>query len=271
MITADFHVHSDFSSDGKASMEDMILQGIKLGLKTLCFTDHLDYDYPKIYTYSFDLDIDKYLEQLQLMRDKYKSQIEILSGIELGMQPHITAHLDTIVKKYPFDFVIGSVHVVDYMDMYYPQYWEGRTEEEGIRRYFHAVKEGCKSFHGFHICGHIDYIVRYAPSSKIQYNGYSHTDYADILDEILKTIIAHGKGIELNTSGYKYGLGHPHPKTEIIKRYKELGGEIITIGSDAHLPEHLCYDFDRAKEVLKSIGYHYHTLFREGKPHMVKL
>lgn len=271
MITADFHLHSDFSSDCNTKMEDMINQGIKLGLKTLCFTDHMDYDYPFKYEYSFNLDPSKYWDKLQNMKEKYKSQIEILSGIELGIQPQVIDDMEALVSTYPFDFVIGSVHVVNNIDPYYPIYWEDKTEEEGILHCFKTIKEGCESINGFHICGHIDYIFRYAPSSKIAYKGYSYPYYADAIDEILKTILIHGKGIEVNTSGYKYGLGHPHPKTEILKRYKELGGEIITIGSDAHKPEHIGHSFYQVEMLLKEIGYRYYTIFKEGKPIMVKL
>ena len=271
MITADLHVHSEFSSDGKAAMEDVIEQGIKLGLKTICFTDHIDYDYPSIYNYTFELKTDDYLKKLEIMKERYKSRIEILTGIELGIQPHIIDRLDALVSKYPFDFIIGSVHVVDNMDPYFKEYWENRTEEDGILRCFKAVKESCENFQEFHVCGHIDYIVRYAPSTKTSYKEYSYSYYKDVLDEILRTVIKHQKGIEVNTSGYKYGLGHPHPKTEIIKRYKELGGEVITIGSDAHKPEHLCYDFDKAESLLKECGFNYYTIFRDGKPVMIKL
>lgn len=271
MITADFHVHSEFSSDGKASMEEMINQGIKLGLKTICFTDHMDYDYPSEYKYTFELNTEDYLEKLRLMRDRYKAQIEILTGIELGIQPQVITRMNNLVNKYPFDFIIGSVHVIDQTDPYYPEYWENGSEEDGILRCFKAIKEGCDSYQGFHVCGHIDYIVRYSPSNKIKYKEYSYPYYADVLDEILKTLILNGKGIEANSSGYKYGLGHPHPKTEILKRYEELGGDIITIGSDAHKPEHLCNGFDRIESLLKEIGYRYYTIFKEGKPIMKSL
>lgn len=271
MITADFHVHSDFSADGKARMEDMIKQAIKSGLKTICFTDHMDYDYPKIYGVSFEFDPVEYIKAIESLKEKYRPQIEILTGVELGLQPQVTDSMSALINSYPFDFVIGSVHVVDQIDPFYPHYWEDITEAEGIYKCFKAIKECCELYHGFNVCGHIDYIVRYAPSAKIKYKGYSYSDYADITDEILKTLLKYQKGIELNTAGYKYGLGHPHPRTEILRRYKELGGEIITIGSDAHKPEHLCYDFDRAEALLKELGYRYYTIFREGKPNMVKL
>lgn len=271
MIKSDFHIHSNFSSDCETPMEDMINQAIKLGLKTLCFTDHMDYDYPEEYEYSFVFDIDKYLDKLELMNEKYHSQIEILRGIELGLQNHVIDSMTNLINSHSFDFIIGSIHLVDKMDPYYPHYWEEKTEEEGILRCFHTIKEACEIYQGFHVCGHIDYIVRYAPSSKVKYHEYDYHYYQDVIDEILKTLIKHEKGIEINTSGYKYGLGHPHPKTEVLKRYKELGGEIITIGSDAHKPEHLAYNFQHAGELLKSLGYDYHTVFKKGKPIMIKL
>lgn len=271
MITSDFHIHSDFSSDCDSSMEEMTNQAINLGLKTICFTDHVDYDYPKDYKYSFVFDIDKYLDKLKLMKEKYKAEIEILTGVELGLQTHVIDSMNMLISSHSFDFIIGSIHLVDRMDPYYPHYWEGKTEEEGIIRCFEAIKECCESYQGFNVCGHLDYIVRYAPSSKVEYREYHYPYYEDVIDEILKVLLKHQKGIEVNSSGYKYGLGHPHPKTEILKRYKELGGEIITIGSDAHKPEHLSYDFDLISELLKSLGYEYYTIFKGGKPIMVKL
>lgn len=295
MIIADYHVHSDFSSDGKASMEQMIEQAIRLGLKTLCFTDHMDYDYPQVSDYSFVFDMEEYQKKLEGLKQKYHGRIELLTGVELGLQPHITDRMTSLIRSFPLDFIIGSSHVVDHADPYYPEYWQGITEEEGIRRYFESIIENCKVFDGFHVYGHLDYIVRYTPSmvsykqilrsdsSAPEYHSlvseayqkintlYTYAKYSDILDEVLKTILSMGKGIEVNTSAFKHGLAYPHPRTEVLKRYKELGGELITIGSDAHMSEHLCYDFNPAEELLKSLGYRYYAIFRQGSPHMVKL
>lgn len=272
MITADYHVHSDFSSDGKASMEQMTERAIQLGLKKICFTDHMDYDYPQQMSgYDFVFDFPEYIKKLSQLKERYKSKIEILTGVELGLQPHIIDRLISLVNRYPLDFIIGSSHVVDHIDPYYPEYWVGKSVQEGIRAYFQSIINNCNTFDGFHIYGHIDYIIRYIPGQKEVKTSYSYEDYADILEEVLKTIIYHGKGIEVNTAGFKYGLGHPHPRIEVIKRYKELGGEIITIGSDAHRPEHLCYDFEQIPELLKSLGYTYYTTFVQGKPVYEKL
>lgn len=273
MIIADYHVHSDFSSDSKAPMEQMIERGIELGLKKICLTDHMDYDYPPVSDHTFIFDPKAYIEKLEKMRSKYGKQIVILTGVELGLQPHLKDKLASLINEYPFDFVIGSSHVVDHMDPYFPEYWENRSIKEGIRRYFESILENCKVFQGFQTYGHLDYIIRYLPgqlkaAKKID---YSYSDYADILDEVLKTIILLGKGIEVNSAGLKYGHAYPHPKPEILSRYRELGGEIITIGSDAHKPEHLCYDFDIIPDLLKSLDFRYYTTFIQGKPVFEKL
>ena len=295
MLIADYHVHSDFSSDGMATMEQMIEKAIRLGLKRLCFTDHMDYDYPQVSDYSFVFDMEKHQRKLVELKEIYRPRIELLSGVELGLQPQIKDRMDSLIKQYPLDFVIGSIHVVDRVDPYYPEFWESISEEEGIRRYFQAIIDNCKLFHDFHVCGHIDYIVRYIPTAitykqelradrsipenrlrreeanaKI-YSVYSYEKYADLLDEVLKTLLSLGKGIEVNTSGLRYGLTYAHPRTEVLKRYRELGGELITIGSDAHSPEYLFYDFPKTEELLKSLGYRYYANFVQGKPMMEKL
>lgn len=267
MIIADSHVHSDFSSDSQAPMEQMIDRAIELGLKKIYFTDHMDYDYPPVSDLDFVFNEHDYFKKLESLKDKYAKQIKLLVGIELGLQPHLSDRLTSLVNRYPFDFIIGSTHVVNREDPYYPCYWEGKSKHEGIHRYFETIIENSKSFQGFHVYGHIDYIIRYVPgqSQALVKEDYLYSDYADVLDEALKAIISYGKGIEINTAGFKYGLGYPHPKLEIIKRYKELGGELITIGSDAHKPEHLCYDFHRVPELLKNAGFRYYATFEGGK------
>lgn len=96
-------------------------------------------------------------------------------------------------------------------------------------------------------------------------------DSMEIIEEILKTLISNGKGIEINTAGFKYGLGHPNPHEKVLKLYHELGGEIITIGSDAHECKHLAYDFEKVPEILKNCGFRYYSEFTGRKAAMVKI
>ena len=267
MIIADLHVHSDFSGDSKAMMKSMLERGIELGLKKICFTDHMDYDYPHKGGISFMFDPEPYVNMLLLLKEQYKNRIEILIGIELGLQPQILEHVQKLMKEYSFDFVIGSTHVVDYVDPYLPIYWESCTREEGIRNYFRTIIDNCRRFQDFfQVYGHLDYIIRYVPTADGKKVDYSYEKYRELLDEALLTILECQKGIEINTAGLKYGLGYAHPKTEVLKRYRELGGELITIGSDAHKPEDLCYDFHLIPEYLKDLGFKYYTTFKNGKP-----
>lgn len=266
MIIADYHVHSDFSSDSQTPMELMIERAIQLGLQKICFTDHMDYDYPPVSNLPFIFDPEPYYVKLQALKKQYEKQIKVLMGIELGLQSHLADRLQTLISQYPFDFIIGSSHVIDRLDPYLPEYWENCSVHEGIHRYFESIITYCKMFQGFHVYGHIDYIVRYMPCPKDKKPDYSYFDYTDILDEVLRTLLAYGKGLEINTAGLKYGLGYPHPKADVLRRYRELGGELITVGSDGHKPEHLAYDFHLIPDLLKSVGFKYYATFEQGKP-----
>lgn len=268
-ITWDCHMHSSFSADSHTPAEEMIRKAISLDMKGITFTEHLDPDYPQTpENLDFSLDIDSYCKSLSLLKEKYSDKPEILFGIELGLQPHLADFFQKLLKEVPFDFVIGSSHVVHGFDPYYPDFFQGRRESLCYMEYFESILENLSVYSDFDVYGHIDYIVRYGPN---QNREYSYGRYQDILDEILKKIISMEKGIELNTGGYHYGLGEPNPCTAIIRRYKEMSGEIITIGADAHTPEKIGYAFDRAACVLENCGFRYYTVFKERKPEFLKL
>lgn len=263
----DTHMHSQYSGDSDAAQDSMINAAIEKELSGICFTDHLDIDYPE-QPDLFLLDLPNYTASVLAQKEQYQNCIDVRLGIELGLQPHLAALHADILSQYPFDFVIGSSHVVHGFDPYYPKFYEGRTEEACYREYFESILENIRSFDGFDVYGHIDYVVRYGPNRNEQ---YTYTQYSDVIDEILKLLIKKGKGIEINTGGFKCGLGHPNPTEEIIERYHELGGEIITIGADAHAPEHVAYDFEKVPEILKKSGFRYFTVFKERKPEFIKL
>ncbi|MBQ6695374.1 MAG: histidinol-phosphatase HisJ family protein [Lachnospiraceae bacterium] len=262
-VTADFHMHSSFSGDSDTPMEEMIQKAIELGLTHMCFTEHNDYDFPvceEIPEGTFELNVDAYLYDLLKYREKYRDQINILFGIELGLQPQITRQNSILAKNYDFDFIIGSSHICNQKDPYYPAFYEGRSEEEAYREYFESILTNIKKFTNFDVYGHLDYVVRYGPNKD---KDYTFAKYQDILDPILKLLVENGKGLEINTGGVGKGLRELHPCTDILKRYKELGGEIITIGSDAHSPKDIAAHFQRATEVLKECGFQYYTIFEK--------
>lgn len=260
MIKADFHMHTAFSSDSKAEPEVMIEQAIKSGLETICFTDHQDIDFPEVESKNgFRLDTDAYFQKMRKLQEVYRNRLDIRIGVEIGLQPHLGEVYREYVTAYPFDFVIGSVHVIGGKDPYYGGVFEEKTDEEAYRQAFEETLENIKSVHDFDVLGHIDYVVRYG---KEKAKEYSYRRFSDLIDEILVYLIQHGKGIEINTAGFKYGLGFCHPHPDIIRRYHELGGEILTIGADGHAPEHIAYDFCKVSELLKSCGFKYYTEFK---------
>lgn len=263
----DMHMHSHFSGDSQADSYTIVQKACELGLKGICFTDHLDIDY-KEEPGLFDLDIAAYRKEILSVKETFKDKLDIGWGIELGLQPYLENENQKILTNYPFDFVIGSTHVVKQVDIYYPNFYDGRKEEDCYREYFEETLKNAQSSVDFDVYGHLDYVVRYGPN-KNKY--YSYEKYADVLDEILRTIIEKGKGIELNTAGFKYGLGHAHPIIPVLKRYKELGGEIITLGSDGHAPEQIAWDFDKVPSILKEAGFEYFTVFHNRKPEFHKI
>lgn len=251
-------------------MENMITQAVQLGMTHLCFTEHLDLDYPVRdgESLDFSLNTEQYYNEFLSFKRKYKDNLCLLWGVELGLQKHIFPDLHNYVQNHSFDFIIASSHLCNGGDPYYPDFFNSRNEEDIYEEYFSSILENVQSFSDYDVYGHLDYIVRYGPNKDAQ---YSYEKYRDIFDSILKTIIEKGKGIEVNTGGIKYGLKDLHPTASILKRYKELGGEIITIGSDAHTPENLLHHFSRAKTVLKECGFQYYTIFKERKPTFITL
>lgn len=263
----DTHMHSCFSGDSNTPQEEMISAAISKNVDGICFTDHLDLDYPGD-PKQFLLDLPVYCSSVAGLREKYSPAIPIRLGIELGLQPQLAQEHFRLLSEYPFDFVIGSSHVVHGFDPYYPAFYEGRDEKDCYREYFESILENITAFDGFDVYGHLDYVVRYGPSRN---EHYSWDTYQDVIDEILRQLIAKGKGIELNTGGFKYGLGHPNPTEGILSRFRELGGEIITVGADAHQPEHVGYAFEKAPELLRAAGFQYYAVFKERKPEFIRL
>lgn len=265
-ITADCHIHSHHSGDSEVPMEDMVKRAIALGLERICFTEHQDFDFvyePGEPKDLFETDTDAYYKELACLREKYKKQIKILFGIELGLQTHISDRLDTYAASYDFDFIIGSSHLCNHKDPYLKSFFEDRSEMSAYREYFSYINECIAACHNFDVYGHLDYVLRYGPTTNTQFH---FKDYQDLIDPILRSLIMQGKGIELNTSGYAYHLSAPHPCHDILKRYRELGGEILTIGSDSHKPEQIAAYFSTAADLLTGCGFTHYCVFEQRKP-----
>lgn len=263
MIRADLHVHSYFSSDSEEPLENAVNAAINAGLTTLCVTEHMDMDFP---TGEFMVDTAAYKAELFALREKYSDRIELLFGIELGLMDYLTPRLYEYTSSEAFDFVIGSSHLVDGLDPYEPEFFGKYGDRNGILRYFESILANIAAFDDFDVYGHLDYAVRYCKAKS-----YSPAEYQEIIEEILRKLISMGKGIELNTAGLKYGLGWAHPHPEVLRRYRELGGELITVGSDGHKGEHIAYDFGKAADILRAAGFKYYAVFRQRKPEFIAL
>lgn len=261
-IIADYHMHTHFSEDSQTPMEAMILGAARKGLKYICFTEHMDLDYPPAHG-TFQADLDAYQRELLPLKAAYQDTIQVGHGVELGMQPHLAARNRDLAKKYPFDFIIASMHLLSGLDVYYPEAWENRPESAVIADYFKELLFCLQSMEAYDTLGHLDYIIRYSPTRN---QNHSYERYGEYIDPILQHLIDNHKCLEVNTAGLKYGLGQPNPDTFILKRYRELGGHLITIGSDAHKPEHIAYDFPVVQKLLISLGFDSYTIFRNREP-----
>lgn len=274
MIIADMHTHSAFSGDSESLMETQLEKAISLGLKHYCFTDHEDLFYPEAIDANgnsvniFKLDVQTYLSKIKELKTIYKDKLNILSGIELGLCTKAIPEYKVLLQENHFDFVIASIHLIDGMDPYYPEFWLYHDSKETVKRYFSIILEMITEFTDFDSLGHLDYIFRYIrdEAGNPGDGHYSYREYASYIDPILNRIIELDKSLEVNTAGYKYGLGSPNPQAKVLKRYKKLGGKKITIGSDGHKPEHLAYDFDKCEALLKELEFDGYYIYENRKP-----
>lgn len=264
-MISDLHLHSSFSSDSRSNPEDIIKKAISLKLPYICFTDHNEFDYEDNL---FILDTENYFKQLNLLKEKYKNKIQILIGVEQGLEVTKSDKINTFLSKYDFDFIIGSSHMVNGIDPYYPVYFEGRSTYDAVCEYFRSVLDNLNYFSNFDVYGHIDYVIRYP---KIPDKEYCLDKYKEYLIPILEKIINLGKGIEINTNGFRTKIKESNPSFEIIKKYREMGGKIITVGSDAHSIEYIAYGFDKAYKYLKSCGFDYYNIFINREPVKIAL
>ncbi len=262
----DCHVHTNISHDGISSIEEYLKYASTIGVDEITFTEHYD-DYTGLETKLKTLDVLDYYNKY--LSHKNDDLLKTNFGIEIGLQPDLVSKIESMAIQYPFDFIIGSSHITCKKDMAMDKsFFEGYSRKEAYLRYFKEVLQNIKLYNQFDVYGHLDYVVRYGgyDSKKIEYS-----EFKEVLDEILINLIKKDKGIEINTSGIRYGLGSPHPNIDVIKRYKELGGKIITMGSDAHKIQDLAKNFDEAFDILEDVGYEEIAIYHNRTPDFVKI
>lgn len=258
MKRVDYHVHTHFSADSQEDVVHHIEKAISIGLEEICFCDHQDFHYPGT---PFDLDVEAYYKEIQAYKEQYASQITIKWGIEVGLDCNYIKEINSLIESYPFDFVIGSIHVIKDTEFYDPAlFFLNKTKEQAHHDFFQETLKAIRSFDCFHVLGHLDYIVRYGPyeDKTIQYDLHQ-----DIIDEILKTLIEKQIGLEINLSGYKVHGTCGFPNFTILQRYYDLGGRILTTGSDSHVCDTLGYCLEDAHKKLQEIGFKEISTFKE--------
>ena len=267
----DQHVHSKISHDGISTMREHMEYAKEHNISEITFTEHFD-DYTGIETNIKPLDIDFY--KSEYLKNVDERLVKTNFGIEIGLRPESYELIRELVYKHIFDFIIGSSHITCGKDMAYDKsFFEGLTPHQAVVKYLKEVLQNINIYKNeFDVYGHIDYVIRYIIKNygnvmtRIDYN-----EFQDLLDEILLSIIRSDKGIEINTSGIRYNLGTPHSNIDIIKRYKELGGKIITIGSDAHRASDLASNFDVAYNMLEEVGFKEIAVYHDRVPELVRI
>lgn len=270
MKKVDYHIHTDFSDDAVSKTEDVIKRAITLGLNEIAITDHIEFDSPPSqYVVNYNTVVfDEYDKNRLFLKEKYANKINIILGAEIGLKPDVKDQVERFVKNNNLDFIIGSTHTLDNFELHLRNFGANEGKPKTYKRYFNEVLNSARLYDEFDVYGHLDVIVRYVDYTD---RSFKYEQYSNILDDILNTIINKGKGIELNTSGLRYGMGASHPQFDIIKRYRELGGEIITVGSDAHFLEDIYKDCEYGYAMLQKAGFSQLTLFRQRKPLFISL
>ena len=263
----DLHMHSSFSEDSEAPMEEMIRSAIAKGLRVICFTEHMDPDFPPDGT-TFLFDPAAYEKEIRRCQNLYGGRITVLMGVELGMQPHLAQRLAQEIAALPYDFIIASQHLAGRADPWYPEFWEGRSADEAIRAYYAEMLEDVRMMPSFDTLAHLDYVTRYMPEG-VSCSGWEA--HADLIDEILREVIRRGAALEVNTSGFRSRLAQQNPCEGILRRYRELGGSLITIGSDAHEPSRIAGFYEETAALLRRTGFEEYCVFKGRTPHLQKL
>ena len=254
----DFHMHTGVSFDSEATPLEMIAAAERMGLKEICFTDHYDFQN--------DPDGVHHLFCLSDYKAAYdgllSNELTIRRGVEFGMTAWNTKELIELTSSYPFDFVIGSVHSVGNSDPYFAAFWEGKSVEAGFEECLLQTLVCVRAHDDFDVLGHLSYACKSPNLPRRVLLRYR--DYADLCDEIMRVLAEKGKGMEINTSGVD-AVGDFLPDRDFFLRFKELGGEIVTVGSDAHAPSRVGQYTARAVALAKEI-FGYVCTFEGRKP-----
>ena len=275
----DNHNHCQFSFDGgQTSVIQSSRKACEQGLGGICFTDHCDFHVPMMkekyeprVSEVFDVEAQqKEVDEVAAILKEEGYTTKILKGVEMGVYKDSREEISAFLEKYSFDEVIASVHYLDDTDPYYGEYYIGRTFKEAYGEYLETLFEEMKWLGDrFDIMGHYDYITRYAPYPE---TSILYKDFPDLLDEILRYLAEEGKALEINTKTYREYKGRtPILDPDILRRYRELGGEFVSLGSDSHKAEGVGFNFEDTAEFLKYNKIIYSIHYERRRPIVTRL
>ena len=261
----DYHLHSKYSFDGTQPPLEIVKQASKIGLKEICFTDHLDLDESR--EICALTDIASYVKTIrELGQERFGVRIKL--GIEIALQnEEVFQESWNMIAPYHLDFIIGSIHNTIDGDSYEPAFFEGRTKQQVYAGYIQEVAQRCMTADRYNILGHFDYVAKHPP---YQDRALCYHHNPDAFDCIFQYLIQHGLGLELNTSVYGTEK-EPMWGLDIFKRYAELGGEFATIGSDAHILPRIGWRNEDALALLRAAGIQYIATYDQLKPTMHRI
>lgn len=286
-MRADYHLHCEFSDDSFEPMEKQVEQAIRIGLDEMCFTDHVDYGIKKDWSEGdiewrdgdpymnipsmplANVDYPQYFHKLSQMQKLYQGKIVIKQGLEFGVQTITVDKYQKLYETYQdqLDFILLSMHQINNKELWNQDFQTGLSQKEYNEAYYREIYEVQKVYKDYSVLAHLDLLNRY------DLNGvYPFELVEEYIAEILKLAIRDNKGIELNTSSWKYHLKDTQPSRKILKLYKDLGGTILTVGSDAHTTEHLGDHLDAGYAILRDeIGFKEFCTFDKKIPIFHKL
>ena len=254
----DYHMHSRVSFDGHDTGLSMAKAALDAGLKEICFTDHIDYD-PFGTMGNMAFDTDEYSAEYDALE---MPGLKIRRGMEFGLTRDNQEQFRRDLRRRDFDFVLGSIHFVDGLDVYMPPFWEGKTVFQSERRCLEETLACVQVHTDYDVLAHLTYIGKTMANPNPRPVPYD--EHRELIDEILRTLAEKGKGLELNTSGLDRCGGYL-PTADYFRRFKELGGEIVTVGSDAHQCVRVGQYSKEACELLGDI-FGYVCTFEGRKP-----
>ncbi len=267
---SDCHIHSRFSPDGRGTEPEAVAAAaVEAGLDGICFTDHCECNdnvsIPPEFPRWPALDHEEYFKTISALKGKYPLKISV--GVEIGQGTQGLEYAQRYIDSHPWDFILASNHNIrNEYDFSYMDYTD-KDIDDLCRRYFEELYEVVE-WGQFDVLAHLFYFIRYVYRAgyEIDINNYN-----GMMADIFKLLVSTGKGMEINTSSIAGPYGKTIPGLEQLKLFRQLGGEIITIGSDAHVPQNVGLGGDLAREMMREAGFKYVAFYESRKPQFMPI